>query len=215
MKKILTLVTALFVFSATMAQNEKYIKSMERFIAQLNAAKTSDDFTKSANNFERIANAEPKEWLPDYYIGLCYSRMAMLEKDNMKKDALLDKGMEHANKAAQIAGENAEIKVLQSMLLGLKIGVDPQNRGMQLGMQSGMFIQSALKLEPENPRAYLMQGQSLMYTPGQYGGGKEKALPILEKSVELFKSHKPASSIMPSWGEERAIQALEECKKME
>lgn len=215
MKKLISLAFTVLISIASQAQNEKYVKSMQRFITQMNAAKTMEDFNNAANSFERIANAEQKEWLPLYYIGFIDSRMSILEKDNNKKDALLDKGMENANKAAAIAGENAEIKILQSMLLGLKIGIDPQNRGMQLGTQSGMYLQSALRLDPENPRAHLMQGQSTMYTPGQYGGGKEKAIPMLEKSIEEFKTYKPSSNIMPDWGAERAKQALEECKNME
>ncbi|MEO8146254.1 MAG: hypothetical protein ABI723_01390 [Bacteroidia bacterium] len=215
MKKIITLAMVVLISVAAQSQNAKYVSSMERFIKMMNDAKTADDFQNAANSFERIANAEPKEWLPNYYEAYIYSRIAIMEKDNTKKDALLDKGLDYATKAEKIAGENAEIKVVQSMLLGIKIGIDPQNRGQKLGMQSGMYMQTAMKLDPTNPRAYLMQGQSLMYTPEQYGGGKDKAMKSLEKSVELFKTFKPSSSIMPTWGEVRASQALEECKNME
>ena len=69
-----------------------------------------------------------------------------------------------------------------------------------------------MKLDPENPRPYLLKGMGAMYTPEQYGGGKDKALPILEKAVEKFAKFKPTNSIMPKWGKERATKALEECK---
>jgi hypothetical protein len=57
-----------------------------------------------------------------------------------------------------------------------------------------------------------MKGTGLLYTPPQYGGGKDKALPALEEAVAKFKTFKPASSIMPHWGEARANEVLEQCK---
>ena len=51
-----------------------------------------------------------------------------------------------------------------------------------------------------------------MYTPEQYGGGKEKAIPVLEMAVAKYKTFKPASPMMPHWGEERANTVLEQCK---
>ena len=97
----------------------------------------------------------------------------------------------------------------------MKISVDPQNRGQKLGMKSGMLLGKAMQLDPENPRAYFLKGQGLVYTPEQFGGGKDKAIPVLETAVEKFKKFKPASSIMPNWGEAKCKAALEECKKPE
>ena len=95
----------------------------------------------------------------------------------------------------------------------MKLSVDPMVRGQELGMQSGMLTATAMKLDPENPRPYMLKGMGAMYTPEQFGGGKEKALPILEAAMEKYKAFKPASSIMPTWGEEQAAKALAECKQ--
>jgi hypothetical protein len=82
-------------------------------------------------------------------------------------------------------------------------------------MQSGMLIDKAIKLDAENPRAYLLKGTGLMYRPPQFGGGKDKAIPVLETAVEKYKTFKPSSSIMPHWGEKRAQEVLEQCKKQD
>ena len=104
---------------------------------------------------------------------------------------------------------------MKSFINSMKISVDPMTRGQKLGMQSAMLNARAMELDKDNPRAYLLKGSGLMYTPAQYGGGKDKALPVLEEAVAKFKSFKPKSSIMPHWGEARAISMLEQCKKME
>ena len=46
-------------------------------------------------------------------------------------------------------------------------------------------IKKALEKDPNNPRAYLVQGIQAMYKPPDHGGGVDKAIPLLLKSVKL------------------------------
>ena len=139
--------------------------------------------------------------------------MGLKQTDNLKKDEYFDKAESLIDKADSIQKDNSEIFVVKSFITSLKISVDPQSRGQRLGMKSGMLLGKALQLDPENPRAYFLQGQGLMFTPEQFGGGKDKAIPALETAMKKFAKFKPTSSIMPNWGEVRCKAALEECKK--
>ncbi len=213
--KNLTIALLLLVATQINAQdNKKYVASMVRNIEQLNAAKTADDFTNAANSFERIAKVETKEWLPSYYQAYALLMVGMQQADNAKKDEYYDKAGKVAEMANTISPDNSEIVTLQSFVTSMKISVDPMTRGQQLAMEAGMLTGMAIKLNPENPRPYLLKGTGTMYTPEQFGGGKDKALPILETAVQKFKAFKPENSLMPTWGAERATQMLEECKKM-
>jgi hypothetical protein len=73
-------------------------------------------------------------------------------------------------------------------------------------------LAAAKQLEPNNPRVYFLEGQSLFGTPTQFGGGKDKAKPMFQKSVELFSSYKPASSLHPKWGLKNATDMLAKCQ---
>ena len=181
----------------------------------MDTATTTETMQSLGNQFERIGNAEPKEFLPGYYRAWINIMLSIYEKDNNKKDALLDAALELISKADSLMPDNSEIYALKSFALSMKIGVDPATRGQKLGMESAITLGQAMKLDPENPRAWLLKGQSAMYTPAQYGGGKEVALPLLEKAVEKFKTFKPQSSIMPNWGAKRANEVLEQCKNMD
>jgi hypothetical protein len=66
-------------------------------------------------------------------------------------------------------------------------------------------------LDPNNPRLYYLEGAGIFGTPEQYGGGKAKAKPVLEKAVALFKSeqHKP---LHPHWGQKQAEDMLAQCQ---
>ena len=196
------------------SQNEKYMQAMEKNIAIIDSATTSASFQNANNAFERIGIANPKEWLPLYYQAYCHTFIGMRLDENSKKDEHYDKAEILLNSADSLNPENSEIYVMKAFITGMKISVDPGTRGQQLGMKSSIYNSQAVQFDKENPRAYLIRGTALMYMPAQFGGGKDNALPVLEQAVEKFKSFKPVSTIMPHWGEARAIQMLEQCKNM-
>jgi tetratricopeptide (TPR) repeat protein len=218
MKTFKLIFVTTFIVLAVNAQDAKYVKAMEKNIAMLDSAgmQTSPNIFQDAfNAFERIAGANPKEWLPLYYQAYSEVMIGMRQTQNAKKDEYYDKAEAFISKADSLQPNNSEIYVMKSFITSMKLSVDPQNRGQQMGMKSAMQLNKAIQLDPENPRAYFLKGQGLVYTPAQWGGGKDKAIPVLETAIEKYAKFKPASSIMPHWGEARAKAALEECKKPE
>lgn len=201
--------------AVTYGQDAKYMQAMQKNVSILDSAKEASSFQNANNAFERIGNANQKEWLPLYYQSYCNIMIGMKQDDNNKKDEYYDRAQKLIGRADSLSPDNSEIAVLQSFIISMEISIDPMTRGQNLGMQSAMFISKAIQLNKENPRAYLLKGSGLMYTPPQYGGGKDKALPVLEEAVAKFKSFKPASPVMPHWGEARANAVLEQCKKSE
>ncbi len=210
-------IICLFILLTQMAhgQDAKYMQAMEKNIAMIDSATVTSTFQNASNAFERIAASNQKEWLPLYYQSFCLVMVGIKQEENSMKDEYFDRADQLISKADALNPDNSEIAVMQSFIMGVKISVDPMTRGQKLGMQSGMLIEKAIKLDKENPRAYLMKGTSLMYRPAQYGGGKDKALPVLEEAAAKFKTFKPANSIMPHWGEKRALEVLEQCKKQD
>ena len=89
--------------------------------------------------------------------------------------------------------------------------VDPQNRWMTYGQAAGEALQKAIKLDPNNPRLYYLQGMSLFGTPEQFGGGKDKAKPVFEKAVQLYKEQKP-KPLYPDWGQKQAEDMIAQCQ---
>jgi hypothetical protein len=217
MKALLPIVIVLMAVNLSTAQDVRYVKAMEKNIAMIDSASKSTPalFQDAYNGFERIANANPKEWLPLYYQAFCELMIGMKQTENAKKDEYYDKAEALINKADSLQPDNSEIYVMKSFVASMQLTVDPQARGQKLGMKSGILLGKAIQLDPENPRAHFLRGQGLMYTPPQWGGGKDKAIPVLQTAVEKFAKFKPVNSIMPNWGEARAKAALEEAKKTE
>ncbi len=216
MKTLLTIMIAFFAINLSEAQDARFVKAMEKNIAMIDSAgkeSAPNTFQDAYNGFERIANANPKEWLPLYYQSFCEVMIGMKQTENIKKDEYYDKAEALINKADSLQPDNSEIYVMKSFINSMKLSVDPQARGQKLGMKSAMLLSKAEQLDKENPRVYFLRGQGLMYTPPQWGGGKDKAIPVLEIAVQKFAAFKPANTIVPHWGEARAKAALEEAKK--
>lgn len=154
-----------------------------------------------ANRFERIAAAEPKEWLPRYYAAHCYVLMGYIGNTLTEKDQFLDKADVLLKESETIAGKATdEILVMEAYETQIRLAADPINRWQNEGEKFGQLIEKAKSLNPENPRIYYLEGSSVFFTPEDYGGGKKAAKPILEKASGKFSNFKPESSIHPDWG---------------
>jgi hypothetical protein len=57
----------------------------------------------------------------------------------------------------------------------------------------------------------MLKGQSLKFTPPQFGGGCKAALEALNTAVEKYGTFKPASDIAPNWGKSYTEMMVKEC----
>lgn len=191
----------------SIAQNQRYISSMEKYIAMLDTASTSVTLWQCANGFERIGNAEKTEWLPQYWAAYSFVMMTIIGKDKEQVDIYCDKADAFLEKAEAISANNSEILTLKGFASAMRIQVNPMMRGRKYGPISGEFYEQAMKADESNPRPYYLRGQGIMNTPVMFGGGAEKACPYLTKAMKKFETFKPSSNIMPNWG-------LAHCKKV-
>jgi hypothetical protein len=204
MKRILFSI-CLFVglASVSMAQSAQYESVMTKNVAMLDDSTNfnPDRLLEIGNTFERIAAAEKTQWLPFYYASYCYVMSAFMQRDNDKVDDLADKAAVNIEQAEAISPKNDEINCIKSLVATSRIRVDPPARGMKYGMESAELLAQANQINQENPRVYMLQGQSLFYTPEQFGGSKTEAKKKFETALQKFSTFKPASAIAPHWGE--------------
>jgi hypothetical protein len=208
MKKLF-LISLLFAAICVNAQSDKYVAAMKKNIELMDSAKTTADFQNVSNAFERIGDAEKTQWLPYYYAGLALTLPAWTDQ-KLDKDANAEKIKALCDKAEAL-DKNAEICTIRNMAATQQMLIDPQTRWQTYGTEASAALQNGMKLDPNNPRLYYLQGMSLFNTPEQFGGGKEKAKPLFAKSVELFKKEEP-KPLYPNWGKDQAEQMLAKCQ---
>ena len=213
MKKIITAIAILAAISVN-AQSEKYTDAMKKTFLMMDSAKTTADHQAVSAGFERIGDAEKTQWLPYYYAGLALTTAGWMD-NKLDKDQNAEKIKSLCDKADANTTDNedrAEILTLRNMAATQQMLVDPASRWMSYGQEAGKYLQQALKLSPENPRLYFLQGSSLFGTPEQFGGGKAVAKPIFEKAIELYKKQDP-KPLYPHWGLERTEEMLKQCQE--
>lgn len=215
MKKLLPVFVILFLALAAQAQtvNEKYLKAMEKALSGMDTLKTPDQWLAASNNFERIAQKEAKEWLPAYYVAFCQTMAFNMSQDASRYELFAKRAEEFVNKADALQPDNSEVYVLKCMVSGLFIRLNPMVNGQKFGPLAGLQLEKAKTLNPENPRVYLQEGATLLFTPPQWGGDKVKAKATLETAKAKFAVFKPESSIHPNWGNTSNEMFLEMANK--
>lgn len=212
---VILLISTLGTVAPVWAQSDQYKQAMSQAIGNLQTQTlqtSAADLQAIANQFERIASVETKEWLPRYYAGLVYVYLGFTGKDEAAKDKYLDQADAHLKAAEALAPDNDELAVLKAYIAQSRMVVDPMNRWQQYGPLAQAGIEKAKSLNAANPRPYVLEGTSLMYTPEQFGGGPTTACPVLKQAAEKFTTFKPASDLSPNWGQKQIEPLLAKCK---
>ena len=212
MKQILVLLAVVSFSTASMAQSDKYTGAMSSKIAELDSAKTADDFLASSAAFQRIADAEKNQWLPYYYAAYTQAVYSLLKNDQPNNDQYADKVEALLAKAEALQPKNSEIELIRSITATMRLLVDPQNRYQVYGPAIEKALETSKSLDPTNPRPYYIQGQNLRFTPEQFGGGCGTAKPVLEEAIKKFDTFKPASPLHPTWGRKQVADLIASCK---
>jgi hypothetical protein len=214
LKRYTTIFLLVVAFTnSAFAQSEKYLAAMGKNLGMMESSfKSNADLLTLANSFERIATAEKTQWLPYYYAAFCQVNVGFREEDKDKIDAIADKANALIMIADSLSPNNSEISCIKSMVATCHMMVNPMQRWQQYGMASSNNIATAIKQNPDNPRPYYLRGQSLKYTPENFGGGCKNALPVLEESLAKYNAFKPENELAPNWGKAQLEQVIKECK---
>lgn len=184
------------------AQSEKFTRAMMASIEKSKTAGTAAEFQELANNFDRIATAEKSEWTPWYYAAFYNLVLNFQEPEASKKTKYLSLAQQQIESGLKINPEETELMVLKVMSFYGEMAIDPM-KGMSLLGEVNALIDRAKAINPGNPRIYLEQAEAIYNMPVEFGGGKDKAMPILLVAKEKFDTFVPANQLAPNWGKDR------------
>ena len=205
--KHLIIITAILVSAITNAQTN-YEQGMQKAFELWG----QNNPTEASNLFERIAKAEPDNWLPLYYAAQINIVNSFGERNEEKLSVQLKKAQDLINDATAISKNNSEILVLQALLHTAWVAFDGTTYGMTL---SGKVVQLYAKAEmiaPENPRVAYCKAEWNMGGAKYFGQDTTPFCKDLEHALELFANFKPETPFSPNWGKDRAEMLLESCK---
>lgn len=164
-----------------------------------------------AGKLERAATVAPADWLPRYYQSYALLIATFTGKeDGDVKDKQLDQAEAALKQARQLGGDASELLVLQAYVYQARLGIAPMTRSMTYSQKVGEALEQAQKLNPANPRIYLVRANNLYYTPKMFGGGAEVAKPVYDEAKARYAAFKPAAPNAPSWGERQLLGRLKQ-----
>lgn len=206
--KQLIIITTLLISGILIGQTN-YEKGMQKAFELWG----SNQPTEASNLFERIAKAEPNNWLPAYYAAQINVVNSFGERDEDKLSAKLKRAQDLINDATAISKENPEIMVLQALLHTAWVAFDGATYGMTLSGKVVELYTKAKIVAPGNPRVVYCKAEWDMGGAKYFGQDTAPFCKDIERAIELFANFKPETPFHPNWGNDRAEQILESCGK--
>ncbi|WP_159023842.1 hypothetical protein [Formosa sp. L2A11] len=206
--KHLILLVVLFVNVVANAQSD-FETGMQKAFALWQENNT----TEAEQLFERIATAEPDQWLPNYYVAQLNSLKSWGEKDATVLKANLDKAQAYLNTAEGISANNADMMVLQAQIYTNWVAFDGMTYGMKYSAKITELYAKANAIAPENPMVVLSKAEWGMGSAKYFGQDTAPFCKDIAHALELFVNFKPETPFHPLWGEDRAKQVLASCEK--
>ena len=207
MKKLLTLFVLLGM--ATINAQDQYTQGMEKAFQLWADQKTIE----ASNLFERIAMAEPDNWLPHYYVAQINTIISFGEKDGEKLSKQLNRAKEFLDLAKAISPDNPELLVQEAMINTAWIAFDGATYGPTLSGKTAQLYQKALALAPNNPRVVFSKAEWDMGSARYFGQDTAPYCKDVERALELFANFSVDTPFYPSWGKERAEMVYKQCSE--
>jgi len=188
------------------AQVTNQTKALESAVIQFNQTNNPSSYTQLYLQFEKLYSVDKTNWLIPYYAGMTKSLMCLLKMGD--RDALANDALIWLAKAKSIE-VNDEIYCAESLAYTAKMSVNPTLRWFTYEGKIKNSLSLAKKLNPNNPRAYILEANIQQKLPFIFGGGCKSAKPLIQKAELFFSTQTKTNSIEPSWG----IQSLVKLKK--
>ena len=195
-------------FLKVQAQVNSTNKTLEIAVMQFNQANKNLNYQELYLQFEQLYTVNKTNWLIPYYAGMTRSIMCLLkmgDKDVLANDALLWVGR------AKSIMANDEVYCAESLAYTAKMSVNPTLRWFSYENKNKKALSLAKKLNPNNPRAYVLEANIQQKIPFIFGGGCKSVKPLIEKAELCFNTQTKSNSLQPSWGFQSLVQLKKAC----
>ncbi len=156
--------------------------------ADLLAARDKQDMAALDQMIAARQKAPQQSADAQYQLALAQSyaaEVAMEMRDKHKSEKYAEAGIEAAQKAVALNGNNAEYHRLYGELCGQVIPANPLMGALKYGQCAKDEIDKALSLDSKLALAYVSRGVGNYYLPASMGGGVDLSLKDFDKAIAL------------------------------
>ena len=185
------------------AQVNSTNKTLETAVMQFNQGNKNLNYQELYLQFEQLYAVNKTNWLIPYYAGMTRSIMCLLKMGD--KDALANDALLWVGRAKSIMA-NDEVYCAESLAYTAKMSVNPLLRWLTYEGKIKKSLSLAKKLNPNNPRAYVLEANIQQKIPYIFGGGCNSVKPLIEKAELCFNTQTKSNLVEPSWGKQSLVQ---------
>jgi hypothetical protein len=152
-----------------------------------------------ATRLDSKVGAEP---LHGYYAALADHRLSLTveARDEVRAANAAERCVVNLDQVLQVRSDWADALALQGACLRSVARLKPL-RAPLAGPHSRAQLARALKLEPHNPRALMLDGWlEYEYPRSAAAAAKERACGELQAAIAVFEAARPAEEHVPEWG---------------
>ena len=190
------------------AQVSNHAKALESAVIQFNKTNSPSSYIQLFQQFEQLYAVDKTNWLIPYYAGMTKSLMCLLKMGD--RDALANDALLWVARAKSIV-QNDEIYCAESLAYTAKLSVNPALRWFSYEGKIKNALSMAKKINPNNPRAYILEANIQHKIPFIFGGGCKATKPLIQKAELCFNTQTKTNSIAPSWGFQSLVQLKKAC----
>ena len=211
MKQLIILIATVFVLQTAHSQE------LQSYVSQLDKASSAVTYQQLAEQFGKLANNHPSNWLAWYYAAFCNAKTGwLLTNDDDRIEAFADKADQQIAMALSLLDttkqrkELSEVYVIMSMANRARVFINPMTYGRKYGPVASRYNQLALQINPNNGRALYLAGWEKYATPKLWGGDKQKAKELLQQALQQLNAQSPGDN--PHWGKNETEELLAKLK---
>jgi len=203
------LIVLFILLQATVqAQVNNHAKALEAAVIQFNQTNKSPAYKELYQQFEQLYAVDKTNWLIPYYAGMTKSLMCLLKMGD--RDALANDALLWVSRAKSIV-KNDEVYCAESLAYTAKMSVNPTLRWLVYEGKIKNALRLAKKLNPNNPRAFILEANIQQKLPFIFGGGCNAVKPLMQKAELCLNNQTKRNPIEPSWGMQSLIQLKKAC----
>ena len=198
--------TILLLVMGSISAQAKYQEAMKKAFELWG----QDQPWKAANLFERISQAESKNWIPTFYVAQINVVESFNEKDPTKLSAQLEKARVYLDRATKVSPDNPELLVLEAQMWTAWVVFDGEKYGMTYSGRIAGLYNEAARLAPNNPRVVLGKAQWNMGSARFFGQPVEGYCADIQRAIDLFEKEPAAKNFEPRGSIKYAKEAFKQ-----
>lgn len=179
---------------------------LQKAVARLDSARTPAEWQQVRAQFERLSSVDASSWLPTYYLAFTDIELFFRTSGGEERAGYLEEAAACLDRLKEMKvkdpAERSEIATLRGYEYYARVAADPAQNGPKYAALILSSFGEALRLNPDNPRALLLNASfqkhmaaAMRQTYEPYNDERSRAAALLERPVS------PAE--FPHWGKQQ------------